>query len=94
MYRVKVLHSQFDYILATLSVFLVFLLDTMVLAENTCSTFCTSDYRPVCAGDGVSDPIVFGNPCSFEYHNCANPDKRKFRKNKFFPRTKRFLGKS
>jgi hypothetical protein len=84
MNRVKALHSDLDYILETLSVFLVFLLDDMVLAENTCSPICSMEYNPVCAGDGVSEPKIFGNPCQFEYHNCANPDKRKFHKNKFF----------
>jgi hypothetical protein len=84
MYRVKVLHSDLDYILETLSVFLVFLLDDMVLAENICSPVCSMEYNPVCAGDGVSEPVTFGNPCGFEYHNCANPDKRKLHKNSEF----------
>nr|AGM32078.1 salivary glands proteinase inhibitor [Coptotermes formosanus] len=34
------------------------------------------EYNPLCAGDGVSKPRVFGNRCGFEYYNCANPDKQ------------------
>ena len=81
MYRVKVLHSDLDNILATLPVVLLFLLDGLAVAENICSPICTMEYNPVCAGDGVSKPVIFGNPCEFNYHNCANPDKRKFHKN-------------
>ena len=81
MYRVKALHSDLDNILATLSVVLLFLLDGLAVAENICSTVCTMQYNTVCAGDGVPKPVIFGNPCEFKCHNCANQDKRKFHKN-------------
>jgi hypothetical protein len=80
MYPVKVLHSDLDNILATFSVVPLFLLDGLVVAENVCSPICSMEYNPVCAGDGVSKPVVFGNPCEFENYNCVNPDKRKFHK--------------
>ena len=81
MYLVKVLHFDLDNILAMFSVVPLFLLDGLAEAENKCSPVCSMEYKPVCAGDGVSEPVIFGNPCGFEYYNCANPDKRKFHKN-------------
>jgi hypothetical protein len=57
--------------------FSVFLLVGLAMGEKTCSPLCTMEYRPVCAGDGFSEPVVFGNPCGFNYYNCVNPDKRK-----------------
>ena len=66
--------------LAPLLVVLEFLLNGLAVVENSCSSFCTMEYNPVCAGDGVSKPVIFANLCGFEYYNCANPDKRKFHK--------------
>jgi hypothetical protein len=85
VYRVKVLHSDLDNILATFSVVTLFLLDGLAVAENICPQFCSMEYKPICAGDGVAKPVVFANSCGFEYYNCANPDKRKFHKNCEFP---------
>ena len=81
MYRAEVRLSDLDNILATFSVVPLFLLDGLAVAENICSPICSMEYDPVCAGDGVSKPVVFGNPCGFKYYNCVNPDKRKFHKN-------------
>jgi hypothetical protein len=80
MYPVKVLHSELQNILAKFPVVPLFLLDGLAVAENVCSAICILEYDPVCAGDGVSEPVIFGNSCRFEYYNCANPDKRKFHK--------------
>jgi hypothetical protein len=55
----------------------VFLLSGLAMGENTCSPMCTMEYNPVCAGDGVSEPVIFENPCGLKYHNCVNPDKSK-----------------
>jgi hypothetical protein len=33
------------------------------------------EYKPVCAGDGISKPVTFGNPCELNYYNCVNPNK-------------------
>jgi hypothetical protein len=60
--------------------FSVFLLIGLVMGQKTCSPICTMEYNPVCAGDGVSQPVTFSNPCGLNYYNCVNPDKRELHK--------------
>jgi hypothetical protein len=80
-YQVQILPSDLYNALASLSVVPVFLLVGLAVADKICSPICTMEYNPLCAGDGVSKPRVFGNRCGFEYYNCANPDKRKLHNN-------------
>ncbi|XP_023712742.1 turripeptide OL11-like [Cryptotermes secundus] len=55
---------------------LVFLLMGFVVGHQRCSPVCTLEYLPVCAGDGVSQPVTFPNRCGLNYYNCVNPDKQ------------------
>lgn len=47
---------------------------SMISAQHPaeCKTFCTYEYKPVCAGGLDGKLETFGNLCSFEAHQCLN----------------------
>ncbi|XP_049853903.1 PI-actitoxin-Avd5a-like [Schistocerca gregaria] len=56
---------------------ILFLIDIVFLssslcAENDCPSFCTLEYRPICATDGINPPRLFSNPSRLKSFSCIN----------------------
>lgn len=44
---------------------------------SACPTFCTLEYKPICATGQSGDQRTWPNECSFDSYNCLNPNNRK-----------------